>query len=483
MPFSDAYRPAPRWLDLGNDLADPVAPATFPSHVLRFRNDRAAARVGLERLTPEEWESHFAQFAPLPENLAAPLALRYHGHQFGSYNPDLGDGRGFLFAQLKEREGAGRKARLLDLGTKGSGRTPWSRSGDGRLTLKGGVREALATEQLEALGVVTSKTFSLFETGEELLRGDEPSPTRSSVMVRLSHSHVRFGMFQRLAYLREHDEMRRLLAYSVKHYFPELADEPNATLPHAFLLAVTARAAPLAASYMVAGFVHGVLNTDNMNITGESFDYGPWRFLPQCDPSFTAAYFDHSGFYAYGRQPGAILWNLGRLRDALRLLEVASSPFPEGAMEKAYEAAFSAGLQQGTTARLGVVSRGPLLDEALADTCFGFLADSSVGFAQLFFDWYGGVARPTRAFDGVAKAQYRGEAFDAFAQCLEGYAPARADALDDPYFARKTPCDMLIEEVEAIWAPIDQRDDWSLFEAKIEEIRAFGRAVREPATY
>ena len=112
------------------------------------------------------------------------------------YNPEIGDGRGFTFAQL--RDGAGR---LLDLGTKGSGRTPWSRTADGRLTLKGGVREVLATEMLEALGVYTSKSFSLVETGEELDRGDEPSPTRSSVLVRLSHSHIRIGSFQRLAVL------------------------------------------------------------------------------------------------------------------------------------------------------------------------------------------------------------------------------------------------------------------------------------------
>src|SRR4029079_14322360 len=125
-----------------------------------------------------------------------PLALRYHGHQFRVYNPALGDGRGFLFAQVRDAQ----DGRLLDLATKGSGRTPWSRGGDGRLTLKGGVREVLATAMLEALGVPTSKSFSLFETGEPLERGDEPSPTRSSVLVRLSHSHVRFGTFQRHAF-------------------------------------------------------------------------------------------------------------------------------------------------------------------------------------------------------------------------------------------------------------------------------------------
>jgi uncharacterized protein YdiU (UPF0061 family) len=149
---------------------------------------------------------------------ARPLALRYHGHQFGVYNPDLGDGRGFTFAQM--RDGAGR---LMDLGTKGSGQTPWSRRGDGRLTLKGAVREILATEMLEALGVNTSRTFSVIETGESLWRGDEPSPTRSAVLVRLSHGHIRIGTFQRLLALDKPDEMHQLIAYCLAQ-FPGAAD-------------------------------------------------------------------------------------------------------------------------------------------------------------------------------------------------------------------------------------------------------------------
>ncbi len=145
--------------------------ADFPETRLRFRNDRAAASLGLDGLSDAEWVAHFGRFQPLEGSLKQPLALRYHGHQFRVYNPDIGDGRGFLFAQLRDDRG-----RLMDLGTKGSGQTPWSRFGDGRLTLKGGVREVLATEMLEALGVETSRSFSLVETGEALERGDEPSP-------------------------------------------------------------------------------------------------------------------------------------------------------------------------------------------------------------------------------------------------------------------------------------------------------------------
>lgn len=195
MPVASRYRPDLRILDLGDGFYDVVAPARFPRHARRYRNQRWAARAGLDSLDDGEWERCFARFESLPENLPERLALRYHGHQFRTYNPNLGDGRGFLHAQVRDAD----DDRLLDLGTKGSGRTPWSRGGDGRLTLKGGLREVLATEMLEALGVYTSKSFSLFETGEALERGDEPSPARSSVLVRLSHSHVRFGSFQRRA--------------------------------------------------------------------------------------------------------------------------------------------------------------------------------------------------------------------------------------------------------------------------------------------
>jgi uncharacterized protein YdiU (UPF0061 family) len=173
---------------LATKLAIRCGPPNFPKAILRYRNDRWAATVGLDGLSDAAWIAHFARFKPLPDNLPQPLALRYHGHQFRVYNPDIGDGRGFLFAQLRDHLG-----RLLDLGTKGSGTTPYSRDGDGRLTLKGAVREILATEMLEALGVDTSKTFSVIETGEELWRNDEPSPTRSAVLVRLNHSHIRIG--------------------------------------------------------------------------------------------------------------------------------------------------------------------------------------------------------------------------------------------------------------------------------------------------
>ncbi|MEC7440299.1 MAG: protein adenylyltransferase SelO family protein, partial [Pseudomonadota bacterium] len=285
-------RAAPIHLDLDDRFYRHVEAAPFPQHILRWRNDRAAATVGLDALDDTAWVDHFGRFAPLPGNIGAPLALCYHGHQFGHYNHELGDGRGFLFAQLRADDG-----RILDLGTKGSGQTPFARTADGRLTLKGAVREIMATELLEALGVNTSKTFSVIETGESLQRHDEPSPTRAAVMVRLSHGHIRIGSFQRCRYLEDVEGIEMLMRHTARHHFAaELdADAPVNELAPAFLATVAARVAATAGSWMAAGFVHGVLNTDNFNVTGESFDYGPWRFLPRFDPSFTAAYFDNGG--------------------------------------------------------------------------------------------------------------------------------------------------------------------------------------------
>ncbi|HEX7666900.1 MAG TPA: YdiU family protein, partial [Polyangiaceae bacterium] len=389
MPFSSSYRPRRAIVELGEAFYDRVRAATFPKHELRFRNRVHDAHIGLADLSDDEWRAHFGRFEPLPDNLEYPLALRYHGHQFDVYNPQLGDGRGFLFAQLEDEKG-----RLLDLGTKGSGRTPWSRGGDGKLTLKGGVREVLATEMLEALGVTTSKSLSLIETGEELLRGDEPSPTRSSVLVRLSHSHVRIGTFQRLAFLKETANLEKLLEYSIRHYFPEIVTTDPTEKVTRFLQRVAKNVARLASETMVAGFVHGVLNSDNMTITGESFDYGPYRFLPTYDVDFVAAYFDQAGLYDYGSQPRAMFRNLLRLAESLRPLA------PDLVLANVF-ASFENDLENAMTERvlrrLGVVSRGEGEDVDLVSHLYAFLESSNVGYEQFFFDVHGGKARLDRA--------------------------------------------------------------------------------------
>ena len=472
MPVSPAYQPDPRLVLLGPEFADPVRPADFPKTLLRFRNDRAARTVGLEGLTDAEWLAAFARFEALPENQPQPLAMRYHGHQFRTYNPDLGDGRGFLFAQLRETGGE----RLLDLATKGSGRTPWSRGGDGRLTLKGGVREVLAAEMLEALGVPTSRAFSLVETGEALTRGDEPSPTRSAVLTRLGHSHIRFGTFQRQAFEERADNVARLVDHAVELYHPQLADRPAPERPAALLAAVVAASARLAARWMAAGFVHGVLNTDNMNVTGESFDYGPYRFLPYNDPNFTAAYFDQSGLYAFGRQPEAVFWNLRQLAGCLSLVSEAD-PLVDAI--NGFSDAYRTELIAAMLARLNLSPRAPDLDGALAAAAFRALASGGeqLRWEPFFFDWHGGLASQDRAMAGPRADLYRDEAFTAFRAALADYAPAAPDRLAGAYFARTEPEELLYDEIEAIWAAIDERDDWAPFKAKLEAIGGLREAL------
>ncbi|MFO0661900.1 MAG: YdiU family protein [Polyangiaceae bacterium] len=463
------YLACPITPSLGDGFFDVVEAAKFPKTLLRFRNQRAAERVGLGHLDNEQWLDHFARFQPLPGNLETPLALRYHGYQFRTYNPQLGDGRGFLFAQLRDPS----DQRILDLGTKGSGRTPWSRGGDGRLTLKGGVREVLATEMLTALGVRTSQSFSLVETGESLERGDEPSPTRSSVLVRLSHSHVRFGSFERHAHHQDSARLEKLLRFSIEHYYPELhrshATASLVDLATAWLRAVSQRTVEMCAQWMAAGFVHGVLNTDNMNITGESFDYGPYRFMPAYDPSFTAAYFDHSGLYAFARQPDAVLWNLDRLVDALSL--IASKPKLDRALFDIKTRFFRA-LHLSVLRRLGVRPKDAASDAFLASRTFCVLEQTKVPFEQFFFDWYGGLESESRAMKNPAHEAYTTPVFRAFREMLAQYDAARDAALTDPYFTRTTPCTLVIDEIERVWAAIDKDDNWRPFEEKIAEIRS-----------
>ena len=463
MPPSRHYRPDPRFAALGGDFADPVAAADFPALTLRFRNDQAAATVGLNSLTDAEWLDHFGRFHPLPANQPTPLAMRYHGHQFRTYNPDLGDGRGFLFGQVRE-QGLGR---LLDLGTKGSGQTPYSRTADGRLTLKGGVREVLATAMLEALGVPTSRTLSLIETGEALQRSDEPSPTRGAVMVRLSHSHIRFGAFQRHAALDRPDLVRGLIDHVTEVYYPHLADAAD---PAAALLdAVVERCAHLAARWMTAGFVHGVLNTDNMNINGESFDYGPYRFLPRNDPNFVAAYFDSAGLYSFGRQPEAVFWNLRQLAGALSVAGQADTLVPPlNGFGEAYRSALASAMVR----RLGVKSKGTDADATLANTAFRALAEGgeALRWEPFFFDWFGGQASEARALGGRRAEHYTGEAFLELRRAFAAYEPDRPERLALAYFAESEPQELLYDEIEQIWRAIADADDWSPLNAKLAGI-------------
>jgi uncharacterized protein YdiU (UPF0061 family) len=320
---------------------------------------------------------------------------------------------------------------------------------------------------LEALGVPTSRSFSLIETGEDLTRNDEPSPTRSAVLTRLSHSHIRFGTFQRHAYFDRPDLITTLIDHVTQTYYPHLGNAENRAV--ALLDAASGRTATLVARWMAAGFVHGVLNTDNMNITGESFDYGPYRFLPRNDPNFTAAYFDETGLYAFGRQPEAVFWNLRQLAGALSLV---SPPEPLVEVLNGFSARYREALTAAMIRRLGVEPRTPDDDVELVNGAFRALAEGGpeLRWEPFFFDWFGGLASQGRALAGARARLYGGEAFADFRARLAAYATDRPERLASPYFAAPEPEELLYDEIERLWAAIAERDDWAPFEVKLERI-------------
>jgi uncharacterized protein YdiU (UPF0061 family) len=233
---------------------------------------------------------------------------------------------------------------------------------------------------------------------------------------------------------------------------------------------------------MAAGFVHGVLNTDNLNVTGESFDYGPWRFVPTSDPSFTAAYFDESGLYAFGRQPEAVSWALAQLGGALSIVCPASQLEPAlGLFAPAYQQA----LRDRLFARLHLCAGEVDADLGFLQSLFDWLTQSAASWDQFFHDWYGGGASSVRAAASPQAALYAADRFSPVRDGLESRSQTDAQLrLGHAYFRRVTPHTMLIEEVETLWAAIAERDDWALFEAKLAQITemrdAFKLSVHTP---
>lgn len=456
---------------LGHDYYDIVPAADFPVHLLRFRNDDLLPILGIDPATVQnaDFIEAFGKFQNAPHPF---LALRYHGYQFGVYNPALGDGRGFLYGQIRGTDG-----NLYDLGTKGSGTTPYSRGGDGRLTLKGGVREVIAAEALHRMGVRTSRCLSLIETGEPLWRGDEPSPTRSSVMVRMQRSHIRFGTFERLHHLDRKDLIAILLDYVIEQYYPHLQTERDRYA--LFYAELVERVGELAAQWMAAGFCHAVLNTDNMAITGESFDYGPFAFLPVYDPGFTAAYFDYFGRYSYANQPGVCRWNLEMLQAPLS--RVISSLDLERGMEK-FGLAYDRTYRQRMLNKLGLGDvTEPAADELLSLTLrflrvsqisyHSFFAELRQQFSPQWRDAIENILPEVQILDDELKAlwdQWKMQYFNLLLALPAVEVAAIASRLRD-----NNPLTVPVRaEIEAVWEAITEADDWTGFDDLLARIRA-----------
>jgi serine/tyrosine/threonine adenylyltransferase len=238
---------------------------------------------------------------------ARPIAMAYAGHQFGNFVPQLGDGRAVLLGERRASDG-----RLYDLQLKGSGRTPFSRGGDGRAAVGPMLREYLISEAMHALHIPTTRSLAVVATGERVLR-EEPLP--GAVLTRVAASHLRVGTFEYFAVREDHAALRALLTYAITRHAPELAGAPAPAL--AFLEWVANRQAGLIAQWLSVGFIHGVMNTDNMALSGETIDYGPCAFMDNYDPNTVFSSIDHRGRYAYGNQPVIAQWNLARFAETL----------------------------------------------------------------------------------------------------------------------------------------------------------------------
>jgi uncharacterized protein YdiU (UPF0061 family) len=450
--------------NLGDDYYDVVPAAEFPQHILRWRNDQLLPLLGLnpEAVADEDFVEAFGKF----QGVNPFLALRYHGYQFGQYNPNLGDGRGFLYGQVRGTDG-----KLYDLGTKGSGKTPYSRSADGRLTLKGGVREVLAAEALHALGVNTSRCLSMIETGESLWRGDEPSPTRSSVMIRLSKSHIRFGTFERLHYIKRSDLIKKLLDHVLAQYYPGVTDYGQ------FYAELVERVATLAAQWMAAGFCHGVLNTDNMSITGESFDYGPYGFILTYNPRFTAAYFDYSGLYSYGNQPRICCFNLEKLQVPFSLvmpmaeLEAGLAPFDD-----LYHQAY----RQLMIQKLGFDYLPGEEAEELLNATIALLKETQIEYHAFFYQLAVGLNQGWRDDAGMIleNAPFAKEISqdwrNLYHRLLQDRPPDLIETMQQKALQRNPKTTLQRPVIEEIWQPILEEDDWQPFYELVETLQQRG---------
>ena len=279
----------------------------FPAPRLLFLNASLAAELGLdvERLaSPAGLEAMLGQVVP---ESATPLAMAYAGHQFGNYSPRLGDGRALLLGELVDRTG-----RLRDVHLKGSGPTPYARGGDGKAAIGPMLREYLMGEAMHALGVPTTRGLGVIATGERI---DRERPLPGAVLVRVAASHLRVGHFEYAAAKGDPALLRRLVDHAIARHHPTAARAENPAL--AFFAEVAAAQAELVARWMQIGFIHGVMNTDNTTISGETIDYGPCAFMDRHDPRTVFSSIDHAGRYAYGNQPGILQWNLARFAEAL----------------------------------------------------------------------------------------------------------------------------------------------------------------------
>jgi serine/tyrosine/threonine adenylyltransferase len=369
-PFQNSYTALP-----ANFFAR-VAPTPVTSPRLIKLNRPLAIHLGLDpdRLSSPEGVEILAG-KRLPDG-ADPIAMAYAGHQFGHFVPQLGDGRAILLGEVIDADGVRR-----DIQLKGSGPTPFSRRGDGRAALGPVLREYIVSEAMAVLGIPTTRSLAAVMTGENVMR---ETPLPGAVLTRVASSHIRVGTFQYFAARGDTEGVRRLADHVIGRHYPQLA---NAERPyHALLEGVIARQADLIARWLLVGFIHGVMNTDNSSISGETIDYGPCAFMDHYDPATVFSSIDEQGRYAYANQPRIALWNLTRLAECLLPL---FSDQQDKAIEEAqlalegFAERFNSAYQAGLRSKLGLFTERDG-DQALAQDLLDAMAKNHADFTLTF---------------------------------------------------------------------------------------------------
>ena len=368
------------------ELAVPWQAEEAPDPQILVLNDALAADLGLEADTLRTADGARLLVGNLVPAGATPVAQAYAGHQFGGFNPQLGDGRALLLGELVDPAG-----QLRDLHLKGSGRTPFARGGDGLAAVGPMLREYLVSEAMHALGIPTTRSLAVVATGRPVRR---ETILPGAVLARVASSHLRVGTFQFAAASGDVELLGRLTDHAIARHFPAAAAAPNPAL--AFFEAVVHGQATLVAQWMLVGFVHGVMNTDNVTISGESIDYGPCAFMEAFDPGTVFSSIDEGARYAYGNQPVVAQWNLARLAECLLPLldedqeqAIALAVEALGGFGRAYDATWAAGMR----AKLGLsAGLAPEESSALVQDLLVLLHQNHVDFTS-FFRALGAAAR------------------------------------------------------------------------------------------
>jgi uncharacterized protein YdiU (UPF0061 family) len=391
---------------------------------------------------------------------ATPLAQAYAGHQFGGFSPQLGDGRALLIGELIDRHGVRR-----DLQLKGSGRTPFSRGGDGKAVLGPVLREYLIGEAMHALGVPTTRALAAVTTGERIRRQDGPEP--GAVLARVAASHLRVGTFEYFSARGDTEKVRRLADYAIRRHFPDLAGVDDRYL--GLFRGVRDRQAALVAQWMSVGFVHGVMNTDNVTISGETIDYGPCAFIDGYDPAAVFSSIDRNGRYAYGNQPAIAQWNLARFVETLLPLLDPDDTTHAIQIATAEVEAFHPIYQEQWIRRMGAkigLARPETDDGELINGLLVIMSEHDVDFTRLFRR----LADAARGEPVGVRSLFRDPApLDSW---LEAWLARLARGADDVH-ARATAMD----RINPVYIPRNHKVQEALDAATAGDLEPFGRLL------